>query len=552
MSGSEFQTQPHSFWRRSIWIPLRRCGGWLGPSQIDWPDYFFLSICVVAQAVTIAMTWSAWQVRPLGDSVSESVSQVATPNLPWIEGTPQFSMAVLLIASLLFSLLSPWKLGTLIHLLLLGIAIAMDQLRFQPQVFSIAFLMAACVWPQVRRLCVWYLIAMWTWAGIHKFLSPDLFGHVSYRLLELAEKGLADEGTELIFNLRQHYWLFAAFVAASEIATGVLAWWRPRLGGIACALLHLGIACFLVLLGWNYSVLPWNLSTAIVGAWLIWKVAGRRIEAKAEISDQVGPCQASTQASFGFPRSVIGNTIVACMFLVPIGFYFGLVRHSLAHALYSDNLPICVINRSDRVEFIDSWEELGVPFPNALKPYRDYFKITGRPGDTMHIKNQMSWLKLDQFFRHHGEQDVGEISKRELLSEQGGRLHVCEVEDPRKMFELLRAGAKLHRNEFGVVFAIQFYWDQFQSKQLELLSGAPNVQQLQFEGCPVSDEDLKRIPFLGKLYGVGLGETQVTDEGLKNLAKHPMLFIVEYEGSRITDSGHHEFIESQTGREIPD
>ena len=145
MSGSEFQTQPHSFWRRSIWIPLRRCGGWLGPSQIGWPDYFFLSICVVAQAVTIAMTWSAWQVRPLGDSVSESVSQVATPNLPWIEGTPQFSMAVLLIASLLFSLLSPWKLGTLIHLLLLGIAIAMDQLRFQPQVFSIAFLMAACV-----------------------------------------------------------------------------------------------------------------------------------------------------------------------------------------------------------------------------------------------------------------------------------------------------------------------------------------------------------------------------------------------------------------------
>ena len=537
MTGSETQTPPPSLWPRLIRS--------LGPKQIGWANYFFLFVCVAAQLATFLITWPVWKVRPVSFDATAGVM----PNLPWIAGTPQFSTAVLLITSLVFVLLSPRKLGMLFHLLLLGIAISMDQLRCQPQVLCVAFLMAACVWPWARRLCVWYLIAMWTWAGIHKFLSPDWFSYVSGYLMESVESRLEtvgkSAGLEPELDLSKCYWMFAGMVALSEVATGILAWWRPKLGAIACVLLHLGIACFLLFLKWNYSVLPWNFATAIVGGWLIWNGVGQRGENR-EIENG-----RALRMSLRLPTNYWEKAIVVAMLLIPIGFYFGLVRHGLAHVLYSNNMPLCVINRSDRVEVIDSWEDLGVPFPYAEKPYHDYFKLTGQPDETIHIRNVLTWLKQDQFFRHEGDQSIREISEREFLADQTQRFHVCVVDDPKKMFQLELAGAQMkRRSAFDLVFAIQFNPENFEPEQLKLLSGIRNLEQIQLGGCQVTDEDLKLIPMLGKLCGIGLRGTAVTDQGLKHLAKHQNLNVIEHEGSGISDAAHRAFIGIQTGQRI--
>jgi len=329
--------------------------------------------------------------------------------------------------------------------------------------------------------------------------------------------------------------------------TGILAWSRPKLGAIACVFLHLGITCFLLLVDWNYSVLPWNLATAVVGAWLIWTGVEQHIHSHDESSGK------ANSFPMRLPSSGWERAIVVAMLLIPIGFYFGLVRHGLAHVLYSNNMPMGLINRSDRVELVDTWEELRLPFPNASKPYLDYFRLTGQAAETLHIQNPMSWLTRDRFFRHLGGGMIEEVSEQDFLADQADRPHVSMVDDPRKMFQLRVVGALMNRrSELDVVFAIEFDAKEFQPQHLELLSGVPNVEHILLGDCQVSDEDLKRIPVLSKLAGIRLCGTGITDQGLGYLANQPLLRLVEYEGSKISDQAHRAFIERQTDQEILD
>ena len=451
-----------------------------------WTADFMLSLCAIAQLATVLISWPAWQVR--------SVLTESMPNLPWIPGTPQFPMGLILSASLGLVLLRPRSWGVCIHFVALGLAMAMDQIRFQPQLFSVAFLMAACVWPWARRLCLWYLIAMWSWAGIHKLLSPDWFGYVSGYMFQDVQRRLHSLGIETDFLPQHFHRVFAGLVAAAEVATGVLAWLRPKTGALACLLLHLGIACFLILLDWNFSVLPWNLCTAIVGAWLICNRDG------------------VSRSRLPFPRRRLERIVVVGMLLLPIGFYFGLVRHGAAHVLYSNNLPLCLINRSDRFEQVDCWQDLRLPFPHAEKSFVDYFRRTGEANETLHIQNQLPWLQRNRYFRHHGDQKVQEISESEFLSDRDDRFHISQVEDPRKIFQLEIAGARLEHGGLGVTASIQFSPDCFEALQLELLSGLPNLERIGLANCQLNDSDLKRIPPLGKLTAIDLSGTAVTDE----------------------------------------
>ena len=219
----------------------------LGYLQTGKEDYLFLLVCVIAQAATILITWQLWQVRQ--DPV----------NLPWVAQTPQFSCGILLLGSLALVLASPRKFGVVIHLMLLLIAMTLDQFRCQPQVLCVAALMVGCTWPTARKLTIWFLISMWLWAGIHKLISPEWFDLKANFLL--GPLGVTDATTQM--------WIAGA-IAVSEIAVGLAAWWRPRLGAIACVLLHVGISVFLIVRVWNVSVLPWNFCTALVGGWMLW------------------------------------------------------------------------------------------------------------------------------------------------------------------------------------------------------------------------------------------------------------------------------------------
>ena len=475
--------------------------GW-GPRQIGAQAYFFLVVCVIAQLMTILISWPAWQVRE------------QPVNLPWIAGTPQFPTGILLIGSLVVALITPRKFGVAFHLLVLAVAIEMDQFRCQPQILSVALLTSACVWPAIRPIGVWFLIAMWTWAGLHKLLSPDWLGRVPYRLL-----------SNYPIHAQDLYFVFAIFVAVSEILLGIVAWFKPRIAIVFCIGLHFGIVIFLLLIGWNFSVIPWNLCTAIVGSWLLWKmsVEGARIK---------------------LPEMTWGKVAVAVLLLLPIGFYFGWVRHCFAHVLYSGNLPKGVITRRYMLEPLDSWKALRIPFPNVQRAYRDYFAATAAPGEKLHIHEPRPALSSHFYVMTRGR-SVREISEKEFFDpvadNVGGvadRVGGVAHDDPRKLFQLELGHAKLlKRSEEGMIYAVSFEPEYFRPELLEILDGLPNLEQIQLQDCDVVDDDLKHLAGLRKLVGIGLNRTRISDAGLKHLKGLPILSVIEHENTQITEAG---------------
>lgn len=474
--------------------PNRKSPGF-GSNQIGNQAYFFLVICVIAQLMTILISWPAWQVRD------------QPVNLPWIAGTPQFSCGILLIGSLVFALVSPRKFGVALHLVVLAVAIGMDQFRCQPQILSVALLMAACVWPVVRPIGAWFLVSMWIWAGVHKLLSPDWMSHVPYRLLSNDP-----------INAQDLYYVFAIFVALSEIALGILAWWKPRIAIFLCVGLHFGIAVFLLVIRWNFSVIPWNLCTAIVGSWLLWKtsVGGSRLK---------------------LPELAWGKVAVAILLLVPIGIYFGWVRHCFAHVLYSGNLPEGVITHRYVIEPLDSWKALRIPFPNVQQAYRDYFTATALRGEKLHIHEPRPSLQ-SHFYVLSRERTLREITAEEFYESADNTVIGMAHDDPRKLFQLEMGHAILKkRAENEMIYAIKFDPEFFRPELLEFLDGLPNLEQIQLEGCNVADDDLRHISRLRKLIGIGLSGTPITDAGLKHLKSIPDLAVVEHEDTEITEAG---------------
>jgi hypothetical protein len=482
-----------------------RSGFSWGPAQIGSWNYAFLVICVAAQFATLMLSWPAWQVRS------------DPPNLPWIASTPQFPFGVLLAISLGLVLVSPKRMGLLIHFAALAVAMGSDQFRCQPQVISIAIMTAACVWKPMRLVAVWYLVSMWGWAGIHKLASPDWLGYGSYWLL-----------TRLQLDATQLYFGFGLFVGISEILLAVVAWLKPRWAAIGCVGLHLGIAISMIAIDWNHSVLPWNICTAVVGAWLLW-IVGPATGKSAE------PLKQTTSRFLPLPKSSIGKLAVVLLLIVPAGFYWGLVRHSFAFSLYSDNLPLASITQQDGFKRVESWDEIGFPLPHEQKAYRDYFLLTSSPGEKLHV-NEPRWGLASHFYLHATQGRLKEISELEFLDPEIGNVAGVPLDDPRKTFWLERANATLlKRSAKEMVYAIKFEPKSFKPELLTWLDGLPNLEQIQLAGCDVKDNDLKLIPPLHRLGGIGLSHTTVTDAGLLHLKKYTNLFLIERTGTTISD-----------------
>lgn len=455
----------------------------------------FLAVCVLAQLTTILISWPTWQVRE------------QPVNLPWIIGTPQFSCGIALVLSLLLALISPRKYGVAIHLVVLAVAIGMDQFRCQPQILSVAVLMAGCTWTAMRPVSAWFLVSMWAWAGVHKLWSPDWMGHVSYRLL-----------SNHPINSPDLYDVFAVVVAVSEIALAALAWLKPKTAVYLCVAIHVGISLFLLLIRWNYSVIPWNLCSAVIGGWLLWSASAR------------GP-------RLKLPPLTVGKLAVVVMFLLPIAFYFGGIRHCFAHVLYSGNLPHGLITHQYLVEPMDTWDELRVPFPNVQRTYRDYFAATALPGDKLHVLEPRAGLE-SHFYVLTPERTLREIELDEFFGSQANHVMGVAHDDPRKLFRLELGGAKLlKRSEDEMIYAIKFEPKLFRPELLQFLDGLPNLEQIQLADCDVQDEDLKFVSGLKKLVGIGLNNTTISDRGLEHLQGLPLLGIVEHENSRITKAG---------------
>lgn len=488
--------------RRSAAAPQsqQRSSKWAA-GQIGRENYFFLVVCVFAQLATILITWPLWEIRQ------------APINLPWISAMPLKPYGILIITSLIGVLLSPKRYGLAIHCAVLLMAVLSDQTRCQPQVLWVAVLSIACVFDRAKQFCVWALVALWLWAGIHKAISSEWYQGNSYQLM--LQAGVEDP-------LRWCYW-FALLVTISEIAQGVLAIFRPRVAAITCALLHLGIAGFMMFIQYNFSVVPWNVCTAIVGTWLMRKAV--TAESASWNRALPIPALAPPNGSHWF-----GWSAVAALLILPAGFYTGHVRHCFAHVLYSGGLPLASISKTDgTVDQILGWDVIHVPFPHEPNAFRDYFRLTAAPGEKLHIHEIRPWLR-SHYYQMNASQQLQEISPADFFAADSGVGGIA-CDDRNATFELIDSGAKMKRRTVdAMIFAISFTPESFSADLLDRVNDLPNIEEIQLRGCDVRDDDLKKLVTLNRLGGIGLNQTPITHSGLKHLSAMKGLKLIEYDG----------------------
>jgi hypothetical protein len=466
-----------------------------GSISVSRTCLYLLLIGVVCQALTVWITLPLWGER------------LSPPNLPTFP-VPPFDFAWPVFGSLALILILP-RPGMALHWGLLIAAGVMDQYRLQPQFYAIAVLMSACVWPSWHNIARWFLVSTWLWAGLHKLVSADWYGHASYWLLNRA--GMDDASN--------HYVAFAIMVALSELGVGILGCVKPRWATFGCVPMHLGIMLTLspICLDWNASVQPWNATMALIGGWVMWTTAE------------------------ALPKTAIQRSVALVWMVFPLGFFIGWVDHGFCGVLYSDSLPRGQITTVDGPQRIRGWGELHVPFPNERRTLRMFFEQSGSPGDFLHISDPR-YLLNDLYFVLDEDGVAKEITAADFYSgahaTQSGPAFGYGLDELRAIFPLRKAGVTMLREAPGLpYFAVAFTAENFDPSLLVSLKGLPNIRQVQLAGTGVVDADLKHLRSLPMLTGVGLDNTAITDAGVLNLAPLAYLSRIEYEGTAISENG---------------
>jgi hypothetical protein len=306
-------------------------------------------VVVTAQAATILITWPLWQPR------------TEPPLLPLIE-LPAWPFGLLLLVSLALAVVRPVA-GVLAHVGLLTVAIVADQTREQPQVLSLAVLLAATM--QKRGACeigALHLVALWLWSGIGKLTSGRFLAHGGAWIVFGPET--ADTQVDPTASIAA-----GVSVGAVEVALALLVLVpRTRRGAAwAGAVLHLAILALLSPLGrdWNPAVWPWNAALAIGSVLLLGQVEG----GPRAMLRRCGPATRALAAMF---------------FALPVGFHLGLVDGPLAFQVYAQNTCHAIVLRADgRTEIPGRIAALRVLMPPVPRILLVWFLRTGGPGDRM-------------------------------------------------------------------------------------------------------------------------------------------------------------------------
>ncbi len=487
---SQASTDSDAIAKQGVVIQFRERWGSAALSRSSFGLLFFGVAC---QALTVWITLPLWGER------------VSPANLPTFS-VPPFDFAGPLFGSLVLILILP-RPGLTLHWVLLIAAGVMDQYRLQPQFYAIAVLMSACVWPSWHNVARWFLVSTWLWAGLHKLVSADWYGHASYWLLNRA-------GVDDAYN---YHVAFALIVAASEIVVGILACVKPRWATIGCVPMHLGIMLMLSPIGldWNASVLPWNATMALIGGWIMWTTVD------------------------AWPKTAIQRSVGVVWLVFPLGFFIGWVDHGFCGVLYSDSLPRGIITTVEGSERIRGWGDLHVPFPNERRTLRIYFEQSAKPGDFLHISDPR-YLLDDLYFVLDEDRVAKEISAADFYSgahaTSSGPAYGVGLDELRAIFPLRQAGVTMLRESPGMpIFAVSFTPENFDPTLLANLKGLPNIRQVQLSGTGVTDADLEKLLSLRMLTGVGLDNTAITDAGLLRLKPLSYLSMVEHEGTSVSE-----------------
>jgi hypothetical protein len=332
-----------------------------GPSWLSRgarPEFAFRLLVIACQAASLLITWPLWS------------SHASPPMLPALP-LPHLELSVPLLLSLLLALLSPLR-GVLVHTVLLGYAMLVDQTRLQPEFVSLAFLLwGSLPYRQAQHVARAHLISMWIFSGLNKLLSPAFFtGSAQWMLLGLLSRPPQP--------LRDS---FAYVVILSEASIGLLSLMpstRPA-AAVLALWVHANILLILSPLahGWNQAVWPWNVALGLSGFFLIkpWR---------------------DTLAK-GFSQcSIPTKIVVAALCIFPAGFYFLVSDAYLSHNLYSDNTPrefwcnaagVCSVGR----QAASAWRAFNVPMPPEHRLYSQYFRATCQPGERLVIEDSRAW-----------------------------------------------------------------------------------------------------------------------------------------------------------------
>jgi hypothetical protein len=341
------------------------------PDGAVWQRFAALALrcaLVAAQAATVLVTWNVWQPRSF------------PPLLPLVE-VPGFPAGQLLLASLAVVLFRP-RVGVPLHAVVLAVAIVADQSRLQPHVISMATLLWATVGtPGGLVVARGSLAALWLYAGIHKLTSPAYYSTSGPWLLAAVWPG----GPQ---------WLgpaIAMAVAATEIFLGcgcLVPRLRTAVAGVA-AVFHVATFAVLALrLQWNSAVWPWNLALAVAGPAIVLGWRGRGLgDAWA----------AATRAA---------RAVAIALFVLPAGYWLGIVDAFLAHCVYADNRPRAfVCTPFGRTDLDAICLRLGVVLPPAHRLYVPFFRGIGRPGEWLEVEDPRWIARVRGFDRRRIDWD---------------------------------------------------------------------------------------------------------------------------------------------------
>lgn len=472
-------------------------------SITNYPLLLFVAGC---QALTFLISWPVWNVRP------------SPPLLPLIP-LPELSFGLPLMVSLLVIVAWP-RIGVASHLVVLLVSIVADQHRLQPQVISLAVLMLGCLQPGMAQLTRWYLIAMWLWAGLHKFLSPEWYGFQSWWFLEACG-----------FDGDSWHLPFAIFVATFETALGVLAIARPKWAAWPAVALHLGLLLLLspLVRNFNVSVWPWNAATAAAAYWLF---------ATAKTEEQPGR----------LPVWVEWATI-ATLLIGPALYYVDLVNPHLAFVLYSGNLPRAIHVRADSYSRVDGWTGLTVPFPDSHWLFRRKFEQTARPGERLHIADPRAGFN-DRYFVMQASGTVEELTRDEYwrhdLAEEPAVVPL-ELEDPHLVWQLKRGGYVLaSQGAVGIASAISVPSPARDAFPIDpsLICGLPNLRELRWDDLSLDDNALRALTELHRLEILKINRCQLPPDTFEHLTKIESLRWLRIEGGELPRAGLREFCNS--------
>jgi hypothetical protein len=469
-------------------------------SALNYPLLLLIAVC---QALTLGISWPVWNVR------------TSPPLLPLIP-FPEISFGVPLAISLL--LIVGWpRLGVAIHLAVLTLAIVADQHRLQPQVISLAILMLGCLHASLVPMTRWYLIAMWLWAGLHKFLSPEWYGFQSWWFLEACG-----------FDGDTWHLPFAIFVATFETALGVLAIIRPKWAAWPAVALHIGLLVLLspLVRNFNISVWPWNAATAVAAYWLLG-------HAKVE--------EPRTGKMVWFERGVI-----AMLMIGPALYYVDLVNPHLAFVLYSGNMPRAIHVRTDSYSRIDGWTGLTVPFPDSHWLFQKQFRQTAKPGERLHIADPRPGIG-DRYFVMQEAGKVVELSRDEYWQNGPGNLPTVpplELEDLNLVWQLRRGGYVFSpRGSEAITSAVSVRSAARDAFPLDpaLVRGLPNLRELRWDDLSINGPALSALEELYQLEILELNRCQLPADTFQHLAKLDSLRWLQIEGGELPRVGLAEF-----------